>query len=391
MSDKAHSDYGGSVAEKWLNCPGYADAVKDLKPSPPTIHTVGGSAQHALNERVTATGCRPEAFVGKPWSSVYTDCPPEFAKEEYDEGNVERCRIWIDTIHKHFDPLEFRLDFEEKVVLSSISPELYGSADLIAIDIPNKILAVPDYKDGSGKIVDVTTSPQPPFYAVGADDTYGLGVDKSWTIISMIVQPKAPEPVTFHKADGNSVIEWRGVFRRAWERSKVDQTRVAGEHCHWCRAAGTCKALAESKRLSIRADFNGPVSPNALTPEQVANILRVAPEVENWLEEVRKHALQSALAGKIPPGYKLAEGRAGARKWGDEAHAKEVLCKALGERAYEKKLLTPAKAETVLGKVPFNCLNLPVVQSAGSPCLALAGSEREEYSRQKAARSDFTT
>lgn len=388
---KAHSDYGGSVAEKWLECSGYVDAVRDIPPSPQTIHTVGGSAQHALNEVVTASGRNPEEWVGKPWSSLLTDCPEEFAKEVFDEGNVERCRVWVDAIHEHFDPMAFRLDFEEKVVLSSISPELYGSADLIAIDVVNKILAVPDYKDGSGKIVDVTTSPQPRFYAVGADDTYGLGVDASWTVIYMIVQPKAPQPVTFHKTTGNDVIEWRGVFRRAWERSKSNPKLSAGEHCHWCRAAGTCKALAESKRLAIRSDFNGPTPPSKLTAEQIANILRVKPEVEAWLEDVAQHALQAALAGNVPPGFKIAEGRAGGRKWGDEAHAEEVLTARLGEKAYERTLLSPAKAEKVLGKVPFAQLDIPVVQAAGKPTLALAGSEREEYSRQKAARADFTT
>lgn len=391
MSDKAHSDYGGSVAEKWLECAGYVEAVRDLPPSPPTIHTVGGSAQHALNERVTMTGCRPEEFIGKPWSSVYHDCPAEFADNLYDEGNVERCRVWVDAIHEHFDPMQFRLDFEEKVVLSSISPELYGSADLIAIDVTNKILAVPDYKDGSGKIVDVTTSPQPRFYAVGADDTYQLGIDASWTVIYMIVQPKAPQPVTFHKTNGNDVIEWRGVFRRAWERSKVDPQRRAGEHCHWCRAAGTCKTLAESKRLAIRSEFNGPTSPSKLTQEQIANILRVAPEVESWLEEVRSHALAQAMAGNIPPGFKIAEGRAGARKWGDASQAEEYLYAKLGERAYTRDILTPAAAEKLLGKQAFAQLQLPIIQAAGKPCLALAGSEREEYSRQKAARADFTT
>lgn len=387
---KEHSDYGGSVAEKWLECSGYVDAVKDLPPSPPTIHTVGGSAQHALNERVTLTGCNPETFIGKSWSTLLEDCPAEFAGEVYDAENVERCRVWVDTIYAHFDPMQFKLDFEERVVLSSISAELYGSADLIAVDREKKILAVPDYKDGSGKIVDVATSPQPRFYAVGADDTYGLGVDASWTVIYMIVQPKAPNPVTIHTTTGNDVIEWRGVFRRAWERSKNAPRLAAGEHCHWCRAAGTCKALAESKRLAIRSDFNGPTPPSRLTQEQIANILRVKPEVEAWLEDVASHALQAALAGNVPPGYKIVEGKSGARKWGDEAHVEEVLCAQLGEKAYERNLLSPAKAEKVLGKVPFAQLNLPIVQVAGKPCLALAGTEREEYSRQKAARADFT-
>lgn len=386
MSDKAHSDYGGSVAEKWLNCPGYVDAVKDLPESAATIHTSGGTAQHALNETVLTTGKRPEEFIGKPWMDV----EPEFEKNLYDEGNVERCKVWVDAIYEHFDPMSFKLDFEEKVVLSSISPEIYGSADLIAIDRERKILGVPDYKDGQG-FVDIITTPQPPFYAVGADDLYGLGVDASWTVKYMIVQPKMEQPVTFREVNGNDVIEWRGVFRRAYTRSKACPTlRVAGDHCHWCRRAGDCPAKAEARRLSIRADFAGPTLPANLTPEQISNILRVAPEVESWLDDVKQAALAKALAGSPPPGFKLVEGRAGGRKWGDEAAAAEYLVERLGERAYERSLLSPAKAEKMLGKIPFQGIAANVTQTAGKPNLAPVGSEREEYDRQKQARAEFT-
>lgn len=390
MPDKAHSDYGGSVAEKWLACPGYYNAVKDLPPQPENIHTAGGTAQHELNELIARTGKDPAEFIGKPWMGVGA----EFASNTYDEDNVARARVWFDTIVEHFDPMLFKLEIEEKFVLSSIDAELFGSCDLAAINIPDKILGIIDYKDGAGKIVSVD-SPQPRFYAVGADDTLGLGIDASWKVIYGIVQPKAPTPVTFHETTGADVIEWRGIFRHAWKRSKeADAPRVAGSHCHWCRAAGTCSALAESKRLSVRREFagegSGPIAPHKLTQQQIANILRVKPEVESWLEDVAKHALEAALAGNVPPGFRVGEGRAGNRKWKDEQSAEEALHAALGDAAYEKKLLTPAKAEKALGKAKAGMLSDLVTQDAGKPCLVPEGSERDNYSKLTQARAEFS-
>lgn len=392
MPDKEHSDFGGSVAEKWLACPGYYNAVKDLPEQPETIHTAGGTAQHELNELVARTGQDPADFIGKPWMGV----GPTFASNTYDEENVERARVWFATIVDHFDPLMFKLEIEEKFVLSSIDAGVYGSCDLAAINIPDKILGVIDYKDGGGKIVSVDT-PQPPFYAVGADDTLGLGIDHTWKVIYGIVQPKAPTPVTFREVSGADVIEWRGVFRHAWKRAQApDAPRVAGSHCHWCRAAGTCPTLAEAKRIAVRREFAGdgagPIAPSKLTQQQIANILRVKPEVESWLEDVATHALNAALAGNVPPGFRLGTGKAGNRKWKDETTAEDALHAALGDNAYEKKLLSPAKAEKALGKAKAAAIldNL-VTQDAGKPCLVPEGSERDNYSKIAQARAEFST
>lgn len=385
MPSTAHSDYGGSVADKWTNCPGYIDAVRDLPPSPPTIYPVGGSAQHGLNEVTIRSGRPPEEWVGKPWSTII-DVPEGVSDELFDEGNVERCRVWLSFIHEFCDPLHYDLHMEEGVVLSSISPEMFGTADLIAINRDEKHIIIPDYKDGAGKIVNVVTSPQPRFYAVGAVDSFDFGFDPSWTVTYGIVQPKAPTPITYHTVKGSDVFEWRGIFRSAYERSKRDPVRVAGEHCHWCRAAGTCEARTNRNRLAMRADFGGAVS--GITPETVAKLITVGPEIESWLEDVREHARTLAERGELP-GFELVEGRAGARKWGDETAAADELTRLLGNDAYVRALLTPAAAEKKLGKDRFEILKQFVVQAAGKPALSPVGSQKELFDRQKVARADF--
>lgn len=384
-----HSDYGGSVAEKWLNCYGYYDAVKDLPPAAPTIHTVSGTAQHALNERVTQTGEDPASYIGKPWLG---EIPPEFKKHTYDEGNAERARVWVDAILEHCNPLLDTVRFEEKVVLSSIAPELFGTVDFLAFNLEERRLLIGDYKDGGGHLVDVTTTPQLPYYGVGIDDTFGLEIDMSWTIKRLIVQPKAPEPVTWLETTGLDILEWRTLFRHAHRRSKQTPVRIAGEHCHWCRAAGSCDALAAQRRLSIAKDFNGPAVPGAMDDATIAKVVLLRPLIESWLEEVADEGFRRALAGAKLPNLKVVEGRAGARKWADESEAEKRLRQHLGiDAAFERKLISPAVAEKKLGKAEYHLVSDLIVQEAGKPKLVHDCSPKELFDKQKQARVDFAS
>lgn len=384
-SEEKHSDYGGSVAEKWLNCPGYINAVRDLPPQDDTEVTVSGSATHKLIEAVTTTGADLDSFLGKPWLTNNPKFPGK-----YDEDNIDRARLWLDAIYDLCDPLTYRILIEQKVVLSSVGPECFGSCDLAAVNIPDKELIVLDYKDGGGKIVDIATTPQPRFYGVGMDDTLELGINPSWKITYGIVQPKAPTPVTLVKTDGSDIIQWRGVFRFAYAKTKdPDAKCIPGDWCQWCRNAG-CKARAEEKRLSIRREFAGAIPANRLTPEQLSNVLRVAPEVQSWLKDVEAHALAQALAGNPPPGFKVVSGRMGNRKWMDEDAVAEVLTAKLKDKAYTRKLLSPAQAEKALGAEDYKAVAAFTGQEPGKPALALEGSERQNYDKQAQARADFT-
>jgi hypothetical protein len=49
------------------------------------------------------------------------------------------------------------------------------------------------------------------------------------------------------------------------------------------------------------------------------------------------------------PGYKIVRGRT-SRSWAEESEAEQMLTEAIGELAFEKKLISPAKAEKVIDK-----------------------------------------
>lgn len=386
MTQKEHSDYGGSVADKWLNCAGYVSAVTDIPPSPDNANTVSGTAQHMLIEQIAKTGRSPEAWLGKPWLTKN----PGFSGT-YDEGNAERARVWFDAIYALCDPLDYAIAIEAKIALTSISPELYGSCDLSAVDTIGKHLIVIDYKDGGGLIVDVKTTPQVRFYAVGVDDTRNLGVDSSWRVTYAIVQPKALDAVTLFETTGADLIEWRGIFRYAYKKSKGPDAKLTpGSWCHWCRHEG-CPARATDKKLELRREFGGPIQPRDLAPEQIANVIRMAPDVRDWLQSVESIALTKAQAGQDIPGFKVVASRGGNRQWGDTLAAEEAMVAQIGDAAYSvvRKLISPTHAERKMGPKGYEAVAGFVIRAPGGPTLCPEASDRPLYDRQAEARQAF--
>ena len=88
----------------------------------------------------------------------------------------------------------------------------------------------------------------------------------------------------------------------------------------------------------------------SLTDEQISKILKVLPLFKPYFDSVAEYALSRALNGDIIEGYKLVKGRQGNRVWVDESAVEEAFKGQFGDSLYEKKLLTPAKLEKLLGK-----------------------------------------
>ena len=89
--------------------------------------------------------------------------------------------------------------------------------------------------------------------------------------------------------------------------------------------------------------------PAVMTHEQLGQILKVAPMLEDMLEGVKKEAQRRLEAGQSIPGYKLVHGR-GTRSWTlpeEEMADKLVRMGIPRSSVYETKLISPAKAERV--------------------------------------------
>jgi len=152
-----------------------------------------------------------------------------------------------------------------------------------------------------------------------------------------------------------------------------DAPRKAGDHCRWCKAGPTCPARRALVLDTAQTDFDAvdgelisPPKPADLSQDDLARILRAADILDAWLKEVRSYAQREAQHGRPPTGFKLVEGRRGARAWADEKVVSDI-CDLEGVDAYTRKLKTPPQLEKEIGKARFANLAGYVVQPSGRP------------------------
>ena len=112
----------------------------------------------------------------------------------------------------------------------------------------------------------------------------------------------------------------------------------------------------------------------------MAKKLAVLDRIEAWTSAVRARAYEMLDHGLPVPGFKLVQGRKGARKWTDEK-AVEAMLKDAGDEIYTKKLVTPTQAErlvkkAVLDKDTWKKVQEHITQPEGAPTIAPESDNR---------------
>ena len=136
------------------------------------------------------------------------------------------------------------------------------------------------------------------------------------------------------------LLEWgRTVLRPAAEAALGDNAEYnAGEsQCRYCKAAPTCKPLANRALDALDAAIDEPFTPpeiNDLSVEQIAKLLPQIPLIKSWCEKVTQHASILAQQGTKIDGYKIVESKTN-RRWTDEAEAIRVMQLLTTEPVYE--------------------------------------------------------
>lgn len=184
---------------------------------------------------------------------------------------------------------------------------------------------------------------------------------------------------------------------------------VPGEkQCQFCRAKATCPALRQFVSAQVMDDFEVLDDPNKIvlaTPvvpagERLGAAYAALDLIRDWCKAVETEVQRLVLGGMIVIGtdnlpMKVVEGKRGNRKWQDETMAESLLVGALPpEKAYTKKIVSPAEAEKLIGKglkkpqrdarwAPFAEI---IHQEPGSPKAALGSDPRPVYKGE--AKSD---
>jgi hypothetical protein len=400
----AHSYWSASKFESIMLCPGKI-VLEAGAPDSTNAYAAEGTAAHqvltwALQEERPAS-----AYIGR---IIMVD-EFSFVVDEEMAEHVQVCVDYCNDLRGDDGVLfaDIRVNYSE--YLGVEFDQAWGTADVI-VARGDEIIVV-DFKYGRGVEVDAERNPQMSLYGLGALQAYqGLVADFN-RVRMAISQPrvkKAPSEwdcsVDELEAWGRSTarsavatcVNANSMFRNSsgvdnWEETFL---RPAEKACKFCKAKATCPALRNEVANTVSI-YNAPA-----TAEEFQDLEILAPIpptdkkwlavcldkvdlIEDWCKAIRAEAERRLLAGDNVPGWKLVQGKKGARQWADAKAAEETL-KAMRvklEDMYDFKLISPTSAEKLakagtIGPRQWPKLQGLITQNEGKPHVAPATDSR---------------
>ena len=353
-----HSVYGASGAHRWTVCPGSVRLAGPMKEDP-SSYAQEGTAMHTV-----AAACLNGDQDAIEWTGRMVD------GIEIDEEHAVAIQVYLDTIRRDMLRDGGKILVEQKFQLKEWDEAFFGTADCVRFGQENShLLTVYDAKFGAGEIVEVTRPDGRPniqlgFYALGAIHELRklLRQIGAMRIELVVCQPRAwhrDGPVRrkiFNLAEIEAIgDELLGAMQICM---KPDAPLIAGTHCKFCKAAGTCPELRRFSLAAASLEFSDDAGmelmgkvpdPVNMTPQQIANVLYAADVFETWLNAVRARAHVMAEQQGVP-GWKLVA-KQGRRKWTDEEKAANALIYDFGideDLIYDTKMKSPAQVEKLL-------------------------------------------
>ena len=357
----AHAQLSPSKRSRWALCPGSIREEAKYPEQESGEAAVDGTHSHTLLETCIKSGMDAALYVGQ---SLF-DHEGQF---KVDADRAARVQIAIDYIRNQSMNGMFKVISETRVDPAHLlgRDDLSGTVDVQII--AGDMLELIDYKDGMG-IVSAEGNMQLEQYAYGVLAGYKLPVNGAYPIKDVrmtIIQPKLAlrgmNPITSHTVMVAELLANMGkIITQAAATDKPDAPLVPGENqCKFCRAKGSCSALASNVMKEVGIMFQPVVNqtldvaqqsadkdPSTMDDGQIRQIMEAAPLMRQLLEGVEKEALRRLEAGQTIAGLKLVNGR-GSRVWAlpEEETADKLVKMGIPKSAiYETKLVTPAKAE----------------------------------------------
>lgn len=385
-----HALLGPSSAHRWMTCTPSARLEEKLEDSG-SEYAKEGTLAHRLGElrlRAKYEGldlCGPEGgpqlqeVVNDPMYSAtmseHMDAYVDFIGERLAEAKT-RCN----------DP---RLFIEQRICYEEYAPDGFGTADCIIL--ADGIMDVVDLKYGKGVPVSAENNPQMKIYGLGGYLALSWAYDIH-TVRMTIFQPRL-DSVSTAEISVEDLLTWAEIELKrkallAWEGG--GDFAPGEDTCRWCKVAPTCRARADYQLGIARYEFT---QPELLTPEDIADVLRRLPDLQNWADQVAAYALDMAVNhGATIPGFKVVEGRSN-RRYANE----DAIAKALRKDGFKvadiykpKELLGITAMENLVGKRRFAELAGPyITKPEGKPTLAPENDKRPAINTAAQAAHDF--
>lgn len=149
------------------------------------------------------------------------------------------------------------------------------------------------------------------------------------------------------------------------------------KQCRFCKARANCAALADEVFGAVEVEVT------EAPADVLADCMDKVDLVEVWAKAVRGRVEAELLAGHQVRGYKLVQGRRGARSWTNSSDA-ETLLKTMRvphDRMYDYSVISPTSAdklakEGVIGPRQWPRVQQLITQSEGKPSVAPESDKR---------------
>ena len=379
----AHALLGPSSAARWIACPPSVKLCEQFE-DVESEYAKEGSLAHEIAELKVKKLIDP-GLTSRKFTSAMKKLKDKDLYQEEMQGYTDE---YVEFIQEQMYSYETtpHISVEQKVDFSQYVPGGFGTADCILIS--NDTLHIIDFKYGKGVPVSVENNAQLLLYALGAYLAYEM-IFPIEHIKMSIVQPRIKDVDTWECSLDYLLAFAKKAQEKAVMALNGEGDFNCGEHCKFCKAKATCKERANINLELAKYEFK---TADLLTLEEIGEILQKAQDLNNWVKELEKYALAESLKGNNVPGWKAVNGK-GSRSFKNTDDAIKVL-KENGiaeELLYERKYLTLAQIEKVIGKKDFNNLvgNL-VVMNAGKPTLVEASDKREAITNKIKAEDEFS-
>jgi len=387
MTDETqeHSIWSPSSSHRWRRCPGSINAERGL-PDRVGVEAAEGTVFHDHAELALRLGIRPTDFKTGLMQSVsgHNVC--------YNDDMAMHMQGGLDFIHDILARFpDAILLVEQKVSIERWTGERGGKGTSdVCIIIPSiRQIIVFDWKYGMVPVSPIEND-QATIYGLGCWETFASkyfdGDPTDIEVKLVIWQPRIPGGGGSWGTTMEALLAEGEIIKAQAEANRApDAPRIAGtKQCLYCKASAKCATLAafnlEQYSLRFEDIDDGiewgiePAEPDlsTWTVERRSYILLHWKTFKRWHDKLKEEAMLDYAKGDPVPFMKMVPGKAGHRFYRENTvkTVEKLLVDMLDDKAHEKKLITPAVAQTALGKKTYDQVIKPyVVVPEGKPIL----------------------